>query len=360
MNRTTVAALVATAVVGVIGGTVSAVVRGDAPGRTANAGPTSSGAPSTTVLYAGAKVIHDGGRTVTYRAPFDTPDRLARTADGYLIAHNTSPQEPSSALFHVGTDGTTRHIADVLGRWDLDPERDTIVAVDLESGRLQARTLDGTVTATWDGPLGAQNPVWTADDKVLVSTFEADDGIWSMRAWDPRTGSTTRLDSPGYEDLASSADGTLISGAVGMDGLSVPEKNVCMTVHGAAATVAGAQDNTSWNTCDWRLNMPGADYFSPDGKRVLAIPSESDGFGPGRLATFSASKGPGVGLQQFDAPPATMDATWLDGQHVVVKGATDFDLDAETGTWLKVCDLGGSCTDLARRAHGDLVVGEQG
>ncbi|HET7682322.1 MAG TPA: hypothetical protein VFK34_01485 [Marmoricola sp.] len=351
MNRTAAAAIIATAIVGTIGGTVSAVVRGDEPPP-----PPTTSAPSGTVLYAGAHLIHDGKEQVRYDAPFDTPSRLVRADEGYLIAQDTGQDGRTSRVFHVTTEGTTTRLADLAGAWDLNPDGDQVVGVGADTGKVETRDLDGTITATWDGPQGAQNPVWTADGTVLVSTDDGAGG-WHLHEWHPKGGSSRLLDRVGYAELAASTDGTLISGSVGIEGFSVKDENYCL---GVAAAETGPGETLSWSTCDWRLNAPGTPAFSPGSGRILAVPSESDGFGPGRLATFSARQGPDTDLRAFNTPPMTMAAVWLDDQHLVLKGATDFDLDEDTGSWLKVCDLDGKCTDTARRAHGDLVLGEQG
>ena len=92
---------------------------------------------------------------------------------------------------------------------------------------------------------------------------------------------------------------------------------------------------------------------------MLGIPADSDGFGPGEFVTFSASRGPVAGVTTIKAPVLTVDAQWLDDQHVVLRSRTDDEVDADTGTVLHRCDLTGSCQVVVRRAKGELVVGEQ-
>lgn len=361
MNRTTAAALVTLAVIGTVGGSVSAVIRGDGGVRPPVASADSD-VPETTanVLYAGAKVIHDGRAAVRYDAPFDTPDRLVRTPTGYLVSHDTSPQEPSSRVYFVAPDGTTTKVADILGRFDLDARGDRIVATDLETGNLRVWDLDGTVTATWDGgPTSQSRPVWSGDQvlsSAVAGSRQGDSGTWQMWRWDPRTGNARQLSTPGMAELSASRDGGLLAGSVGLDGFSVIEQNYCLGV----ASAPGASASLTWDTCDWRLNGGHSDSFSPDGKRILTVPSETDGFGPGQFVTFSATAGPSEDLRKFRAPAWTMDANWLDDDTLLLTGATDGDLDAQTGTWIRSCTLEGRCAEVATRAHGPLVVGEQG
>lgn len=374
MNRTTVVALVATAAVGMIGGTMTAVIRGDNDRPGGSAGPTdrssrtpsSPGAPTPTsanVLYAGAKTIHDGDRTVRYDAPFDTPDRLVRTRNGWLVSTSTGtdahPQ--SSRVYTVAPDGTTKAIAEIADAFDLNDTRDRIVATEVESGAVKVWDVDGEVVRTWPGPRGATRPVWSGElvfaSAVVDSGGESEPGgetgVWNLFRWNPATGAAKRLDRGGFEQMAASRDGTLLSGSVGIEGYSLVAENYCLGIQSAP----GRPDPAFWDSCDWRLNSRYSQAFSPDGTRILAVPSESDGFGPSLFATFSATDGPTEELQKFAAPKMTIDASWLDDDTLVLFGSTSFDL--ESGGWIRTCDLAGKCTEVATREDGPLVVGEQ-
>ena len=116
--------------------------------------------------------------------------------------------------------------------------------------------------------------------------------------------------------------------------------------------------SVGWQTCDYGLNAPWA-ALNPSATKVLAIPAESDGFGPGVFWTFSATRGPTAGLRRLKSPVYTTDAQWLDDSSVIVRSRTDDRLDDDTGTILRRCDLAGACTVVARRDKGELVVGEQ-
>ncbi len=355
MNRTTAAALIAAGVVGLVGGTVSAVVRGSS-GPTASSPPGSSPSPSPsprTVLYAGDKTIHDGDQRIRYRAPFDTPDRLVRSATGYLIAQSTSPQEPSFRIYAVAEDGATTRVADVLGDWDVNEQGDHVVGTDLDSGRVTTWDLTGSPTARgpkYDGPATA---VWQGD-RVLISAHLDSQDPWRLFTWDPTSGKTKQTAVPGMADLTVSPDGTLLGGAVGVEGFTTDNANPCLRVAATPGSPA-----TEWTTCDWRANGGATQLFSPAGTRVLAVPAQTDGFGPGQFATFSAEKGPSGGVRTFLTPDLTMDAAWLDEDHLLLIGATDADLTPETGRWIRLCDLTGECTEVTTRAPGKLVLGEQ-
>lgn len=367
MNHTTAVTLVALAVAGAIGGTVTAAVRGDAPSTPAAAGSPSASPTAEepgVVLYAGAGVIHDGDRTVKYRAPFATPDRLVRSSRGWLISKDTDSEvHPHAArLYSVAPDGSTTEVAEVADAWDVNEQGDRVVGADVETGAVKVWDLDGDVVATWPGPQGVVRPVWSGD-LVLASAVVPEDGdpggesgLWSMFRWNVATGDSRQLDVVGLPELSASRDGGLLAGSVGTEGVPVIEQNYCLAV----MNTPGRADPDHWDTCDWRLNGGRSGDFSPNGTRILAVPSETDGFGPGLFATFSASAGPSEGLQKFQAPDWTMDATWLDEEHLLVMGATDGNLDDKSGSWLQRCDLRGECEEVARSEHGLLVPGEQG
>ncbi len=358
MNRTGVAALIAAGIVGIVGGTVSAVVRGDnapasTPGTGAKDGPSAS---TSKVLYAGNKTIHDGAATVRFTAPFETPDRLLRSSTGYLIAHRTNDQEPGSRIYSVAKDGTTAVVADVQGTWDLDATRTRVVGTDPGSGRVRVWSLDGKVVATAKQQTpAAVAAVWSGDKVLVTQRSGGQHPEWRLSTWTPQTDTWRRTNNLGMLDLVASADGKLLSGSVNLDGISGDQANPCLRVGSAPGA-----PNVEWRTCDWRLNGSQTGVFSPKGSRILAVPSEGDGIGPALFATFSAARGPSADLKSFPAPQWTLGAVWLDENTLLVTSKTDPDLDENTGTIISQCGLDGACKVVARRDKGDLVAGEQG
>lgn len=359
MNRTTAAALIAAGVVGLIGGTVSAVVRGGstdpAGGSMTDPAPTAStpGHGPRAVLYAGDKTIHDGKLRIRYDAPVDTPDRLVRSAVGYLISRAPEPMEPNYRIYSVSPTGTTNPVADVVGGWGLNASGDSVVGVDAGTKRLTVWHLNGRAIASAPRFTYKDYAVWQGDH-VVVSVHPKDPTEWRIYTWDPATGAIKLTRDVGMTDLTASPNGNLLSGAVGSDGVSNNESNPCLRV-----SAAPGAPPTEWHTCDWRTNRGGSQVFSPDSSRVLAVPAQTDGFGPGQLGTFSATQGPTAALKTFLTPDLTLDAIWFDERHLLLIGATDAELNPDTGRWIRKCDLAGNCTEVARRAHGDLVMGEQ-
>ena len=377
MKRTTAATLIAAGIVGIVGGSVSAVVRGhdssptpdptsdadadagagagatppsSTPSATPSAAPTST---NTDVLYAAAGKIHDGDRVITWSAPYDDARQVTRTADGYLAAFSDSESEPAFELWSVDPDGTSRKVADAIGDWDVSADGKRVVGLATVGIRLKVWTLDGGTVATWKSFDYTVSPVFAGDDVVVSPAGK--DGALRLLSWNPDTGKVGNRNASGLARLTASGDGRLISGAVGLEGIASDQQATpCMQTRSFPPT---STDDVYWQTCDWSPYGTNASPISPDATLVWAVPAGSDGFGPTKIATFSATEGPTVGLRTFEPPLGTYDLTWLDDSHLLVTGATDMDLDEGTGTWLKKCDLAGTCTDVASVTKGKLVAG---
>ncbi|MEO5651669.1 MAG: hypothetical protein ABIN79_15755 [Marmoricola sp.] len=355
MNRTTAAALIAAGVVGLVGGTVSAVVRGDhSPGTggpsTAPTTRSEQPQPAATVLYAGDGKVVDGKRTITWTAPHQTPTKLVRTSTGYLLSFATSPQEPAFELWAVDTEGQSTLVAKVAGTWDLDATKSRIVGSDLESGKVIVWSLEGTAEATWRLFTGRHSPVWVGE-RVMVSPVLRN-GTLPQLFWDPATEKQTTTRNVGFSNLTSSPDQLLAGGQVDSEGAgSNNEGNYCL----ASQKVGDTSGANQWYTCDWRSNVDGVQY-SPDSAKVMAIPAQSDGFGPGVFGVFSATDGPKAGVSEIKAPGPTLGAEWLDEGHLVVYGASDYNLDDKTAMVIRTCDLSGKCAEVAHGAEGEKLV----
>lgn len=370
MNRSTTAALVVAAIVGAVGGGVSAVVRGDgggqAPPAVQGASPSAdpAGEPGR-LLYADARKIHDARTEVPYRTEKSVPDRLVRASSGWVLQHDHEDEQAGpagrNAVYVVDRNGQGTKIADIRGAFDLDVEGKRIVATDAENDAVTVWRLDGTVEATWREQSGVTHPVW-AGRQVVASAVKSDSpaggeaGAWYLWRWDPAHGTSRQLDASGLAEMAAGRDGRLLSGSVGTEGSSVIEENHCLGV----ITTPGVSPADHWFTCDWRLNGGASEGFSPAGERILAVPAQTDGFGPGMFATFSATAGPSEGLRKFETPEWTLDAAWLDEETLALTGATDGELDDDTGSWIRLCTLDGDCTREEVRSPGRVVLGEQG
>lgn len=351
MNRSTVLAVVATAAIGLAGGAVTAVVRGDAdrPDTPTASAPPTKGADAV-VLYAGDRTIVDGDKRVHWEGAPDSIGQLARVDGGWLVSapHPETRTEPAMQVFLVTPGGTTKEIADVVGRFEVNAAGDRIVGQATDSGAITVWDLTGKVRATSDQDLNGQATGTWVGDNVLISytgdAYSADTALFT-----PAHGTTE--DQPmTMRDVVASRDGSLIAGAVG-NAVASARENQCTAVRaGPSNEPKPATKGEGFTTCDYR--PASTQPFSPSGKRFLAVSVDSDGFGPSELVAFSAAKGPSSGLVRFHTPALTMEGSWLDDDRLVLVGAGDERLDENTEHWVKVCVLRtGTCTEVARAKH---------
>ncbi|SDS99534.1 hypothetical protein SAMN04488570_3241 [Nocardioides scoriae] len=352
MNRTTVVAVAAAAVVGTVGGSLAATVRGDAPAsapaaaRSAGSTPdsTRSAAPGS-LLYLTDGVIHDGGTTVPFDRP-GVPDQLARTANGWVVSMRADPPaRGAGSLWVVLRSGTSYRLGQ-MPRWDLDTAAERVVGYDVQADHLSVWDVsNGDVTAGLAQPDTSlpPTPQFVGPD-VLVQ--EDVDGQPATSLWTPGE-SRSRLVGVGMADLVASPDGQWLVGSVGPDGSASAEGgNSCLQVLPTPRQreVAESDDETSWwRTCDWRTaQQRGA--FSPDSSRVLAIPSDSDGYGPGEVAVFETESRRRM-VASFLLPQFTVRIDWADADHLYLTGTATADPESSRW-WVKRCDLAGECEDV--------------
>jgi hypothetical protein len=368
MNRTAAVALIAAAIVGIAGGAVSAVVRGDeghteakpSATRTPKADPTPSPTPTATpsvtpqtvvrsetnepLLYAKGGKIHDGDHVVAF--PKGAVQRLARAGGGWLVATTASVEDFATYNLWFLTDSRpARRLAEV-STWDPDADGARVVGYDTDAGQVKV----------WDLPTLKVTGVYaTEGSPVLTPAFAGHDVLISqdigtqidLVRWNPAT-HRSKIIGAGYDDLSVSPGGSYLAGAVGPEGTS-GKTNLCLHLE---STYLKKHD-VSWNTCDWRTDSPAR--FSPDGTRLIAIPADTDGPGPGELGIIDASDGPRHLVGTVKAPPLTQGAEWADNDHLYVYGSNR-ENPTTGGMWIKRCDLEGQCTQVAS-SRGRLTVG---
>lgn len=361
MRRSTVATLLAAAVVGLGSGSLTAVARGGIDGGTSTTatGSSRSGAIGR-LLYLRGQELHDGESTVEVQEPLDDVQRLVRAANGWVLAEHVGTTEPAWRLLHVREDGSTTTLAEAFGSWDVDPSGTRVAGVDTETGAVRVWTLDGRVVADAGVVPETRDVSWGGNDAVVIGALRGGDGWW--RVWRWPMGRIARLSTDGgLEELTASRDGGLVVG------LSSPERaplpagpNTCLQVASTTGTVGPRGTAVSALTCDWVPMSGTRAVFSPDGRRVLAMPSGSDGFGPGEAATFSARDGVRRDLRVLDLPDWTRGVQWLDADRLVVDVAVGGVGDGDgPGSELRVCSRTGGCRPVARDDETPLLVGEQ-
>lgn len=355
MNRTTSAALIMAGIVGLVGGALFAIVRSD--GTSEPIGSRGAALASARLLYATAGTIHDGDREVALSgAPDGVPAELVQLADGYLVAFRAGRRNSDTDLWRVAPDGESERVAEVRGSWDVDAAGERIVGTDAVTGKVSVWESDGSGARTWRSFVRPVYPVFIGEE-VLVAPPDGT-GSLAQDRWHPVTGQVTREPRSGFTEQKASPDDRLVAGRVATDGYATGKgsDDHCLASRPADSDSVRGRDWGTWRTCDWRSNDRSVQY-SPDGKQMMAIPFESDGFGPSVFGIFSAVEGPSDGVTEIATPEATLGAEWLDTEQVLVYGATDTELDDRTGMWIQQCSLEGACKEVVRVEQGRLVVG---
>lgn len=375
MDRTTTAALVTAAVIGIAGGAVASTVRGadpTAPGHpvassspsatpspSAGSSPTSSPATPTgtetapvnePLLYFSADRIHDGDQTIP--VPELTEVRsLARIEGGYLLAEPTSSQAADFDLWTVSDAGKSNRLATISGPWDINVGGTRVVALNQQDGTVTVWDLtDGTKVASWGSGGDSVGNVAFAGDQVLISRLY-DGQQYQLSRWDPDTDKTVNDRSQGFESMGVSPGGSYIAGAVNSEG-NQGKRNSCLALHNSYLR----KTTVSWKSCDWSLAKDPV-QFSPDGTKLLSVPMGTDGFGPGEFGVIDASDGPSAGVTRVDVPDATLGAEWADNDHLWVYGSLHPDAeDVRQGMWVQRCSLDGRCAEVAR-SKSEITVG---
>lgn len=340
MNRTLAAALAAASVIGIAGGAFAASrLPTSAPSRPA-ASSSSSSLPSPSavpvsepLLYAVPGEIHDGSTVVHTPAKGQVGD-VARVEGGYVLTTKASTQEPAFHLYVVSDSGETTKLADTFGAFAVSPDRMQVAS--MVSTDLHVHVWDvtnGAPRGTWAPPWHVQPNGHVAFDgsKVVVGA-ETFGGRPRVYVWSPESGSSRQVSSSLRSVTA--ADG-YVAGLVTSDTPDLGE--FCLTAWRPAAP------SYRWRNCTLASDQLTGPEFSPNGKRVLAYPARTDGFGPGSFSAVEVTSGNPVAT--FLPGDWTYGARWADDTHVWVSGASNADA---TDTVIRHCNLAGECTVAAR------------
>ena len=378
MNRTTIVALSVAAVLGATGGVAMSLQHdrttpaGPSAGATHSSTPkpkpTSSDSPSPTgtptpattavsgqddstnepLLWASRRELHDGTTDVRLTQLHGEPSRIVRMKDGWVLTDQLLGDNPHTALWWIPKEGPQRQLATIVGSFDANAAGTKVTAYDA-SGKVRVWTpATGQVqTANLSGH--GQAFAGFRGESVLISLDNQADGFgWQMFEWDPATGKVTDPNplpragdsvSIGYPAMSVSPGGSYIAGAADNEGNPDPNGH-CLHLQSTSLK----KNEVVWSTCDWRAYGPVTE-FSPDGTRLLAVPKETDGFGPGEYGVIDASDGPGKLVAKVPMPDWTVEAQWADNDHLYVIRATDG--DAQGGYEIRRCDLSGDCSVAA-------------
>jgi len=347
MNRIATMAIAAAAVVGIAGGTFAATStdgsdssRGDDPSsRSTSRDATGSPADpedGPVPLYLAGRTLVDGDDAVALVGiTVDNVRSLERVPGGWFVVTATSPQEPAFRGNFVAQDGTTTKVGAFTGQWDLDAERDSVVARfgdsyevrDVTTGEV---THEITTVKGADGPLS--NAAFSGDD-VITSWRDSSESELVVGI-DLDTGRQYDVTTAGLLNYTTSVDGLHVVG----------EQFRSQEVSGPTCLAGGpvdAFDESGWDTCDWRSNglLP---QFSPSGTQLLTVPYETEGFGPNSFGILDVANG--RVRSEFDVPELVTDAVWADNDTLFLHAYADGDL---RGGVIYECSLTGDCTKIA-------------
>ena len=344
MNRIATMAIAAAAVAGIAGGTFAATSGGDpddsrggAPGS-GGSSPSGSADPEDgpVPFYLAGRTLVDGDDAVALVGiTVDNVRSLERVPGGWFLVTATSPQEPAFRGTFVAQDGETTDVGAFAGQWDLDAERDSVVARFGDYYEVRDVTT-GEVTQEITTVKGAAGPLSNA-------AFSGDDVITSWR--DSRESEFVvgvDLDSGRQYDVTSSG---LLNFTTSVDGLQVVgEQFRSQEVSGPTCLAGGpvdAFDEEGWDTCDWSTNglLP---QLSPSGTQLLTVPYETEGFGPTSFGILDVANG--RVRSEFDVPELVTDGVWADNDTLFLHGYADGDL---RGGVIYECSLTGDCTKIA-------------
>jgi len=288
--------------------------------------------PAAPLLYAVPGAIHDGDTIVHTTARGEVGD-VARVEGGYVLSTRASDQEPAFRLYVVSDSGETNKLADTLGSFAVSPDGRQVASMTSTDLKVHAWDVtNGAPRGTWRPPWHVQpNGHVAYAGRVLVVGANTFEGKPLTFAWRPSSTS-----SRGLPAVASpSASGRSVAGLT----------------HGCLTALRLSGTSYGWTSCDLAADNLTGPEFSPNGKRVLAYPAQTDGFGPGSFSAVDVRTGRPVAT--FLPGDWTYGARWADDRHLWVSSASTGDA---TDTIIRRCDLAGECTTVVKVA-GRAVVG---
>lgn len=377
MNRTSLAALAAAAVIGTTGGvTVALNAAGDDGGEpTADKSSSaatpkpdkssdSSGKSTATPLYYADGAIHDGSKNVavpTEVASGEVRD-LAAVDGGWLVvqADTDSSGDEYFTGTYVAEDGGAWRIGEWRGNWDITAERDKVV---YSSGvTWHAATFADRSTEPLDVLAGAGkepsymdvvnslNGVAIAQDGLITAWKDGDtnrlvvteEDQWTHQPWGP----SKPLPGPVLPGVLTSPDGTE---AV------VPYGNVDYRPENPVGDclAGGPVDDVDawWKEC--QIGEASPEPWSPSGDRLLIRGTSADGPGTSWVRVIDPVTGKKV--SEFDPTGLLWGAQWGDDDTVFTLA---YDEQTE-GLLIKRCDVAAETCTLEKRLGDHAVLGSR-
>lgn len=318
--------------------------------------PTPSGTPfgigvakdNTPLLYVAKKKIHDGENVVAIDG-ISEPRVISvyRFVDNYLAS--TLPSSGRTNLYLVDVKGNSQLIAVTGYSYDLNLAKDRFVAVDVASKRVVIWDSEGKVIHREEEAIedAERTSVGFVEDEVaIISAISANKQ--SAVRWNPETSKITKIASPQLSGVSISPGGSFMAG----DTLKGNDGRGCLGV----STDKRVNKFHEWKACDWR-SWGNSTLFSPDGSKVLAVPNNTEGYGPGELAAFVVRNDGRKPDAAFQTPDDTADAVWADDNRLWLTGPQGGDYQYKRGAWIKLCAFDGGCQTVATTDKGNVVLG---
>lgn len=319
--------------------------RSGSPEPSTGASSDSSTATGDDLFYYADKTIHDGDRTVPVKlSRSDDVSSLQRLGDGWLIAqlHSEGGEQELYYGTIVNADGSTWDLGLLGQEWDIDSDGRVLYETDTAWGAADPSShtitpIDPSRTADQiDAMSGTPQPWIQSAGNGILTGWDAGDGTRMVLSDD---NSNTEVGPMNVSVPTTNNRGDLAVGEVIQRPSGQPDK----------ACLSGGPLTTEqwWQNCDFR-RLSRTSAYAPDGNRILAIPAESDGYGPGLFSVVDARTG--EELQSIKAPQWTTNAAWgadsslialvrPDGsdRSIIYRGGLD-------GKWHKVKKLTGQVT----------------
>ena len=372
MNRTSLAALAAAAVIGTTGGvTVALNAAGDDDGGKPTADKSSSaatpkaekssgsaGKSTATPLYYADGAIHDGGTNVAVPTQTAAGDvrALAAVDGGWLIVQvdTDSSGDEYYTGYYVPEDGDAWRIGEWRGNWDITTERDKVVygngvtwhvATFADQTTEPLDILDGSgKEPAYMDVVNSLNGVAIVDGGLVTGWKDGktnrlvvtEEDHWTHQPWGP-----TGVDSP-----LSSPDGTqAVASYPNAD--YAPENPVGDCLTGGPADDADAW----WKECE--IGAASLEPWSPSGDRLLIRGTSSDG--PGTSWVRVVDPLTNEKISEFDPTGLLSFAEWGDDDTVFTLAYDE----TTNGAAIKRCDVAAAKCKVEKRVGDNAVLGSR-
>lgn len=368
MSRSTAAALLSAAIVGIAGGVGLALEQqpdapsDDTPPSAGRADVARLQALGDRLLFAEPGVIHDGDVVRRWEGR-GRPTAVARTPSGWIVATAVAGRRGVVDLHRVPrASGDATVVARLLEGWALDGSGTQVTGQSPGDPRPGVWALDGRRTASYDlfPVTGRVFSDWSADDVVFSRTIVIEGGLgdprWMQTVWNPETDATVGFMGDylptGWERMRVSPDGRYAGGASNPEAFSSrDDPNRCLGVEQIPRGTPQDEGRAVWNSCDWRP-LPSGPAWSPDGRRILAVPADQDPARPRTVGLVDALAGPDAGATRITVPVGTREVAWADDDDDAVVAM----VSRQGGSVLSVCDATG-CVELDDRSTGPVALG---